>query len=417
VGQVVPEHIGLLTDLSILYLQDNQLSDLPAEIGLLTQLNTLACHNNRLKYIPREIGNCASLQVLTLNNNRLVDLPLELGDCRKLKSADLKDNPELMIPPPYVVSQGPPRICEYFLRIGKVKTLEDFSLDLAKYRLKGFPIELTYMGGYLRQLVLSNNIEIKTLPYEVGELTNLTILKMEGVKLGGRLTQGLGYLTALEELGLANNAIVSIPTGLGNATGLKVLDLDRNYVLELPPNDVQAKGYPLNFDFMKRLAAAERHGGLDLRNLKLSHIDFFTAAVCGHEIEILPEPLERGHPWTHLIALDLSANRLNQLGDILGDFFNLKKLICNGNRLEKLPDVFTRLTALELLHLADNAFKEFPGAVLVSRHANTHMSVRAIVCSRTALAVVQIAEKQARLCQPCPDRLEVSSPSHLLLCR
>ena len=358
----MPEQIGLLTDLTILYLQDNQLSDLPAEVGLLTQLNTLACHNNRLKYIPREIGHCASLQVLTLNKNCLVDVPLELGDCRRLKSVDLKDNPELAIPAPYVVVQGPIRACEYFLRLGKVKMVESLSLDLAKYRLKGFPIELTHMGGYLRELVLSNNIEIKFLPYEIGELTNLVILKIEGVKLSGRLTQGLGYLTALEELMLANNAIVSIPTGLGTATALRVLDLDRNYVLELPPNDVQAKGYPLNFDFMKRMAAAERHGGLDLRSLKLSNLDFFKAAVCGHEIQALAEPLERGHPWTHLTALDLSANRLGQLQDILGDFVNLKRFKCNGNRLEALPDAFTRLTALELLHLADNAFKEFPGA-------------------------------------------------------
>jgi Leucine-rich repeat (LRR) protein len=209
-------------------------------------------------------------------------------------------------------------------------------------------------------LVLSFNIEIKTLPYEVCELTNLVILKLEAVKLMGRLTQGMGYLTSLEQLMLANNSIVSLPSGLGNATGLKVLDLDRNYTLELPPIDVQAKGYPQNFEFMKRLAESERHGGLDLKNFKLSNLEFFKFAVCGHEIQKLDEPLERGHPWTQVTALDLSANRLGELQDIIGDFESLTSLKCNGNRLSALPECFTRLTCLQVLHLADNSFREFP---------------------------------------------------------
>jgi Leucine-rich repeat (LRR) protein len=358
--EIVPEQLGLLTDLTVLYLQDNQLSDLPSVIGLLTGLNTLAVHNNRLKYIPQEIGFCASLQVLTLNNNCLVDTPLELGDCRKLKSVELKDNPDLVVPPPYVVIQGAQRAAEYFLRLGKVKTTEDCALDLVKYRLRGFPIELTWMGGYLRVLDLSHNIEIRSLPYEVCELTNLVVLKMEGLKLTGRLTQGLGYLTALEELCLANNAIVALPSGIGNATGLRVLDLDRNFTLELPPADVQVKGFPNNYEFMRRLALAELHGGLDLKNFKLSTMDFFKYALCGHALEVLTEPQDEGRPWNHVCTIDLSANRLTKMQEIIGEFVNLTTLKCNGNRLSELPDVFTRLTALQVLSLADNAFKEFP---------------------------------------------------------
>ncbi len=214
------------------------------------------------------------------------------------------------------------------------------------------------------------NIEIRSLPYEICELTNLVVLKMEAVKLTGRLTQGLGYLTCLEELMLANNSIVALPSGLGNATGLKVLDLDRNYTLELPPTDVQAKGYPQNFEFMKRLATSEKNGGLDLVNFKLSSIEFFKFAICGHGVQILDEPQERGHPWTQVTALNLSANRLAQLQEIIGDFVYLTSLKCNGNRLSMLPDCFTRLTRLQVLHLADNSFQEFPAICCFNDQGN-----------------------------------------------
>ena len=363
--EVVPEQIGVLTDLTVLYLQENRLSDLPAEVGLLTELNTLAAHCNRIRYLPREIGLCASLQVLTLNENCLVDTPIELGDCRRLKTIELKDNPDLAVPPPYIVQQGAQRIAEYFLLLGKVKISDkkgnvDFCLDLAKYRLRGFPIEITWMGEYLRVLILSNNIEIRSMPYDICRLTKLVVLRMEVVKLAGRLTQGLGYLTKLEELSIANNTIVSIPSSIGHATNLTVLNLDRNYSLELPPTDVQVKGYPNNFEFMKRLAQAEMHGGLDLKKFRLSHINFFKVAVCGHLLEHLPEPLENGRPWSHVISLDLTSNRLDRIQDIIGEFVNLKTLKCSGNRLSELPDVFTRLTRLEVLHLAQNAFQKFP---------------------------------------------------------
>eukprot|EP00961_Rhodomonas_salina_P289341 3909831-Rhodomonas_salina.1 len=231
---VLPADISVLTNLSVLYLQENQLIDLPAQIGMLRNLQTLALHNNKLKYIPQEIGLCESLQVLSLAKNQLTDVPLELGDCREMKSIELKDNPDLQVPPVYVVQLGPSRVAEYFLKFGSSKHGERV-LDLSKMKLRGFPMEITFLGRYLRRLELSGNATLHPIPYEIGELTRLEILNMEGCKIAGRLTQGFGLLTALTQVSLASNELVSVPIGLGNATRITNLNLDRNWTMRSPP--------------------------------------------------------------------------------------------------------------------------------------------------------------------------------------
>ena len=51
------EGIGIFTNLSTLYLFDNQLTSLPDEIGNLTNLKTLYLFNNQLTSLPEGIGN------------------------------------------------------------------------------------------------------------------------------------------------------------------------------------------------------------------------------------------------------------------------------------------------------------------------------------------------------------------------
>src|SRR5947209_14278051 len=52
----LPSELRQLTNLQILYLDQNQLSQLPSEIGQLTNLQELNLYQNQLNQIPSEIG-------------------------------------------------------------------------------------------------------------------------------------------------------------------------------------------------------------------------------------------------------------------------------------------------------------------------------------------------------------------------
>ena len=88
----LPKEIGLLTKLETLYLNNNNLSSLPKEIGLLTKLETLYLDNNNLSSLPKEIGLLTKLRYLYLDNNNLSSLPKEIGDLSELETLYLNNN-------------------------------------------------------------------------------------------------------------------------------------------------------------------------------------------------------------------------------------------------------------------------------------------------------------------------------------
>lgn len=95
-----------LSQLTVLYLNDNQLTRLPSEIACLTNLVTLDLSNNKLRNLPAEIGReknindrsifsqylflfsgeLITLRELNLTNNSIRNLPYELGKLFRLKS-------------------------------------------------------------------------------------------------------------------------------------------------------------------------------------------------------------------------------------------------------------------------------------------------------------------------------------------
>ncbi|CAF3316727.1 unnamed protein product [Rotaria socialis] len=105
-----------LSQLTVLYLNDNQLSRLPSEIACLTNLVTLDLSNNKLRNLPSEIGELISLRELNLTNNSIRNLPYEIGKLFRLQSLGLMGNPlPSEIFTIYTESNGLQKLLTYFL--------------------------------------------------------------------------------------------------------------------------------------------------------------------------------------------------------------------------------------------------------------------------------------------------------------
>lgn len=90
----LPESIGDLTELRILYLNGNIVGGLPASIGNLKKLRTLSVVGTILGgKIPKEIGELRELERVHLINNGMTgELPVELGKLSKLVLINLSHN-------------------------------------------------------------------------------------------------------------------------------------------------------------------------------------------------------------------------------------------------------------------------------------------------------------------------------------
>ncbi|CAM9121894.1 unnamed protein product [Chrysoparadoxa australica] len=84
-----------LSDLVLLDLQDNRITELPANgfLYLMSSLRKLDLQKNRLKELPaEEFGNLFSLQILHLDCNQLAELPDTLGNLEHLEHLTFANN-------------------------------------------------------------------------------------------------------------------------------------------------------------------------------------------------------------------------------------------------------------------------------------------------------------------------------------
>lgn len=89
---ILPEIICQLEMLDKLWFFGNQLTTLPLQIGNLKNLKNLGFSSNRLTVLPSSICQLTSLEYLTLYNNFLTELPAGLEKLPNLKALDLERN-------------------------------------------------------------------------------------------------------------------------------------------------------------------------------------------------------------------------------------------------------------------------------------------------------------------------------------
>ena len=95
---LLPRSIEHLTELTELYLVDNQLTTLPDSIDQLKALTKLSLINNKFTTIPDFIGRLTALVRLDLDNNQLTTLPDSIGQLKSLKILNLYNNQLTAIP-------------------------------------------------------------------------------------------------------------------------------------------------------------------------------------------------------------------------------------------------------------------------------------------------------------------------------
>jgi len=76
--------INELSNIKKLYLNNNQLVEIPESIGNLINLQELDLSNNQLVEIPESIGNLSNLRILYLTYNKLIKIPESIGNLNNL---------------------------------------------------------------------------------------------------------------------------------------------------------------------------------------------------------------------------------------------------------------------------------------------------------------------------------------------
>ncbi|KAI2505057.1 hypothetical protein MHU86_9413 [Fragilaria crotonensis] len=213
-GSTIPSEIGLLTQLTYLDVEGNSLSStIPSEIGLLTQLRKLDISRNALtSTIPSEIGLLTLLTELDFKNNELTGtIPSSLCSRTSLYGNIGFDDGEIACPTPFGIA------CNFLSIRNVTKCRSTFVFDSDN----------------------GVNTTGSTIPSEIGLLTQLTYLDVEGNSLSSTIPSEIGLLTQLRKLDISRNALSStIPSEIGLLTLLTELDFTNNELTGAIPSSL-----------------------------------------------------------------------------------------------------------------------------------------------------------------------------------
>lgn len=306
----VPPAIGSLIALEELHLEDNELSDLPEELVKCSNLKILDLRLNLLTRLPDVVTRLSSLTHLYLFETSLTQLPPDIDQLQNLRSLDVREN-QLRILPPAIcqlkhlreLDLGRNELSHLPLNMGSLEVLEDLYVD--HNVLSAVPDSLTSCG-HLRTLDVSQN-DLTALPKEIGDLEQLC------------------------ELSIAENRIAALPNSIGRLKNLVTLKADSNALTELVPTIGECSSLLELYLFNNQLTT-------------------LPATIGGLK---------------ELSVLSIDENQLEEIPSAIGGCSKLSILTLRGNRLRELPLEVGRLANLRVLDLCDNILAFLPFTINV----------------------------------------------------
>ena len=230
----IPAELGALVRLTHLDLSHNELrGSIPAELGALVRLTHLDLSHNELGGpIPPELGKLTNLRTLYLSGNDFSGCIPE--GLRGVSDHDL-DRQSL---PFCAAEEREVLVAVYHALNGENWKRSANWLDADKHRREWQGVT-TDINGRVIALDLWENRLTGPIPAELGALSQLTTLRLDGNELSGPIPPELGGLTDLLELCLSDNQLTGpIPPELGGLTNLRKLCLSENQLTGAIPTEL-----------------------------------------------------------------------------------------------------------------------------------------------------------------------------------
>ncbi|NWX12047.1 ERBIN protein, partial [Aegotheles bennettii] len=369
--QVPKEIFTFEKTLEELYLDANQIEELPKQLFNCQSLHKLSLPDNDLTTLPASIANLINLRELDVSKNGIQEFPENIKNCKVLAVVEASVNPISKLPDGFsqLLNLTQLFLNDAFLEFlpanfGRLTKLQ--ILELRENQLKILPKTMSRLAQ-LERLDLGSN-EFTEVPEVLEQLSGLKEFWMDGNRL--TLIPGfIGTLKQLTYLDVSKNNIEVVEEGISGCESLQDLLLSSNSLQQLPESIGSLKKVTtLKIDENKLIYLPDSIGGL----ISVEELD------CSfNEIETLPSsigqlsnirtfaadhnfltqlPSEIGN-WKHLTVLFLHSNKLEFLPEEMGDMQKLKVINLSDNRLKNLPFTFTKLQQLTAMWLSDNQSK------------------------------------------------------------
>ncbi|NWW96377.1 ERBIN protein, partial [Rhynochetos jubatus] len=369
--QVPKEIFTFEKTLEELYLDANQIEELPKQLFNCQSLHKLSLPDNDLTTLPASIANLINLRELDVSKNGIQEFPENIKNCKVLTVVEASVNPISKLPDGFsqLLNLTQLYLNDAFLEFlpanfGRLTKLQ--ILELRENQLKILPKTMSRLTQ-LERLDLGSN-EFTEVPEVLEQLSGLKEFWMDGNRLTvipgfiGTLKQltyldvsknnievveeGISGCESLQDLLLSSNALQQLPESIGSLKKVTTLKIDENQLIYLPDSIgglISVEELDCSFNEIETLPSSVG---------QLSNIRTFAA---DHNF-LTQLPSEIGN-WKHATVLFLHSNKLEFLPEEMGDMQKLKVINLSDNRLKNLPFTFTKLQQLTAMWLSDNQSK------------------------------------------------------------
>ncbi|XP_057649693.1 leucine-rich repeat-containing protein 7 isoform X7 [Chionomys nivalis] len=349
--QVPKEVFNFERTLEELYLDANQIEELPKQLFNCQALRKLSIPDNDLSSLPTSIASLVNLKELDISKNGVQEFPENIKCCKCLTIIEASVNPISKLPDGFtqLLNLTQLYLNDAFLEFlpanfGRLVKLR--ILELRENHLKTLPKSMHKLAQ-LERLDLGNN-EFSELPEVLDQIQNLRELWMDNNALQV-LPGSIGKLKMLVYLDMSKNRIETVDMDISGCEALEDLLLSSNMLQQLPDSiGLLKKLTTLKVDDNQLTMLPNTIGNLSL----LEEFD----CSC-NELESLPSTIGYLHS---LRTLAVDENFLPELPREIGSCKNVTVMSLRSNKLESLPEEIGQMQRLRVLNLSDNRLKNLP---------------------------------------------------------